>query len=51
MRAEGHPYIHIERLTTFYEGLVCAFLWVRNGVIPAALAHGTAIFLLASALV
>lgn len=36
---------------TLYEGLICAFLRVRSGVIAAALAHGTAIFLLASALV
>lgn len=36
---------------TLYEGLICAFLRLRSGVIAAALAHGTAIFLLASALV
>jgi membrane protease YdiL (CAAX protease family) len=35
---------------TLYEGLICAFLRLRGGVIPAALAHGTAIFLLASGL-
>ena len=33
-----------------YEGLICAFLRMREGVIAAALAHGTAIFLLASGL-
>jgi hypothetical protein len=36
---------------TLYEGLICAFLRLRSGVIAAALAHGTAIFLLTSALV
>ncbi|WP_223168068.1 CPBP family intramembrane glutamic endopeptidase [Nonomuraea sp. SYSU D8015] len=36
---------------TLYEGLICAFLRLRSGVIAAALAHGTAIFLLAGALV
>ncbi|MEU7457968.1 CPBP family intramembrane glutamic endopeptidase [Streptosporangium roseum] len=35
---------------TLYEGLICAFLRLRSGVIAAALAHGTAIFLLAGAL-
>lgn len=35
---------------TLWEGLICAFLRLRWGVIPAALAHGTAIFLLASGL-
>ncbi|MEV0826883.1 CPBP family glutamic-type intramembrane protease [Nonomuraea rubra] len=38
-------------LFTLYEGLICAFLRLRSGVIAAALAHGTAIFLLASALI
>lgn len=33
---------------TLYEGLICAFLRLRWGVLPAALAHGLAIFLLAS---
>lgn len=32
---------------TFAEGLVCAFLRMRYGLIPAILAHGTAIFLIA----
>nr|WP_236667290.1 CPBP family intramembrane glutamic endopeptidase [Nonomuraea sp. K271] len=32
-----------------YEGLICAFLRLRDGVIAAALAHGLAIFLLAGA--
>ncbi|PSK89381.1 hypothetical protein CLV63_12617 [Murinocardiopsis flavida] len=36
---------------TLYEGLICAFLRMRRGVLPAALAHGTAIFLLAAGLV
>jgi membrane protease YdiL (CAAX protease family) len=36
---------------TLYEGLICAFLRLRSGVIAAALAHGIAIFLLAGALV
>ncbi|MGP3931932.1 CPBP family glutamic-type intramembrane protease [Nonomuraea sp. KM88] len=36
---------------TLYEGLICAFLRLRSGVIAAALAHGSAIFLLAAALV
>ena len=36
---------------TLYEGMICAFLRLRSGVIAAALAHGSAIFLLASALV
>ncbi|MCG5219483.1 hypothetical protein [Streptosporangium sp. KLBMP 9127] len=35
---------------TLYEGLICAFLRLRSGVI-AALAHGIAIFLLAGALI
>lgn len=35
---------------TAYEGLVCAGLRLRHGVIAAALAHGGAIFLLASGL-
>ncbi len=33
---------------TLYEGLICAFLRLRYGVLPAALAHGLAIFLLAA---
>lgn len=37
-------------LFTLYEGLICAFLRVRYGVVSAALAHGLAIFLLSSAL-
>jgi len=36
---------------TLWEGLICAFLRMRAGVLPAALAHGTAIFLLACGLV
>ncbi|MGW4793281.1 CPBP family glutamic-type intramembrane protease, partial [Nonomuraea sp. NPDC004297] len=36
---------------TLYEGLICAFLRLRDGVIAAALAHGVAIFLLAGAFV
>ncbi|MEU6726468.1 CPBP family glutamic-type intramembrane protease [Nonomuraea wenchangensis] len=36
---------------TLYEGLICAFLRLRSGVIAATLAHGTAIFLLAGALI
>ncbi|WP_308416834.1 CPBP family intramembrane glutamic endopeptidase [Streptomyces sp. AJS327] len=35
---------------TLYEGLICAFLRLRRGVLAAALAHGSAIFLLAAAL-
>ncbi|MEO3804187.1 CPBP family glutamic-type intramembrane protease [Nonomuraea sp. B1E8] len=35
---------------TLYEGLICAFLRLRPGVIAAALAHGITIFLLAAAL-
>lgn len=38
-------------LFTLYEGLICAFLRMRRGVIPAACAHGLAIFLLASGVV
>lgn len=38
-------------LFTLYEGLICAFLRMRRGVIPAALAHGSGIFLLASGIV
>lgn len=36
---------------TLWEGLICAFLRMRHGVIPAAIAHGLAIFLLGSGLV
>ncbi|GAA2112077.1 CPBP family intramembrane glutamic endopeptidase [Actinomadura alba] len=36
---------------TLYEGLICAFLRMRKGVIAAALAHGIAIFLMASGLI
>ncbi|OAV59821.1 CPBP family intramembrane glutamic endopeptidase [Enteractinococcus helveticum] len=36
---------------TLWEGLICAFLRMRRGVIPAALAHGLAIFLLSSGLI
>lgn len=36
---------------TLWEGLICAFLRLRRGVIPAAIAHGLAIFLLSSGLV
>ena len=36
---------------TLWEGLICAVLRLRRGVIPAAVAHGLAIFLLASGLV
>lgn len=36
---------------TLWEGLICAFLRLRRGVIPAAIAHGLAIFLLSSALI
>ncbi|PRX96059.1 CPBP family intramembrane glutamic endopeptidase [Allonocardiopsis opalescens] len=35
---------------TLYEGLICAALRMRRGVLPAALAHGTAIFLLGAGL-
>ncbi|RCV52906.1 CPBP family intramembrane glutamic endopeptidase [Marinitenerispora sediminis] len=35
---------------TLYEGLICALLRMRHGVVPAALAHGTAVFLLAAGL-
>lgn len=34
-----------------WEGLICAFLRMHRGVIPAAIAHGLAIFLLSSALI
>lgn len=37
-------------LFTLYEGLICAFLRAHRGVLPAALAHGLGIFLLASGL-
>lgn len=33
-----------------WEGLICAFLRMKRGVVPAALAHGIAIFFLASGL-
>lgn len=33
---------------TWYEGMVCALLRMRHGLVPAAFAHGTAIFLIAS---
>lgn len=36
---------------TLWEGLICAFLRLWRGVIPAAIAHGLAIFLLSSALI
>ena len=36
---------------TLWEGMICAFLRMRRGVVPAALAHGLAIFLLSSGLV
>lgn len=36
---------------TLWEGLICAFLRMRRGVITAALAHGVAIFLLGSGLI
>ncbi|GAA4472972.1 hypothetical protein GCM10023190_04290 [Enteractinococcus fodinae] len=36
---------------TLWEGLICAVLRLRRGVFPAAVAHGLAIFLLASGLV
>ncbi|MDO5644512.1 MAG: CPBP family intramembrane metalloprotease [Dermabacter sp.] len=35
---------------TLWEGIICAFLRMYRGVIPAAIAHGLAIFLLASGL-
>ncbi|WP_016696821.1 CPBP family intramembrane glutamic endopeptidase [Actinoalloteichus spitiensis] len=35
---------------TLLEGLICAYLRLRRGLAPAVLAHGTAIFLLASGL-
>lgn len=35
---------------TLWEGLICAFLRLRRGVIPAAIAHGLAIFLISSGL-
>ena len=35
---------------TLWEGLICAFLRMHRGVIPAAIAHGLAIFLLSSGL-
>ncbi|GAA3929568.1 hypothetical protein GCM10023085_08680 [Actinomadura viridis] len=38
-------------LFTLYEGLICAFLRNRRGVIASTVAHGLAIFLLAGALV
>ena len=36
---------------TLWEGLICAFLRMRRGVIPAAIAHGLAIFLLSCGLI
>lgn len=36
---------------TLWEGLICAFLRLRRGVIPAAIAHGLAIFLISSGLI
>jgi membrane protease YdiL (CAAX protease family) len=33
---------------TFYEGLICAYLRQRNGLISAALAHGMGLFLILS---
>jgi uncharacterized protein len=38
-------------LFTLYEGMICAFLRMYRGVIPAAIAHGMAIFVLASGLI
>lgn len=35
-------------LFTLYEGLICAMLRLRYGLMPAVIAHGLAIFLLAS---
>ena len=37
-------------LFAWYEGLVVSFLRLRHGVLPAALAHGLAVFCLASGL-
>ena len=37
-------------LFTLFEGVICALLRATRGVIPAAIAHGLAIFLLASGL-
>lgn len=36
---------------TLWEGLICAFLRMWRGVIPAAIAHGLAIFLISSGLI
>ncbi|HLS15072.1 MAG TPA: CPBP family intramembrane glutamic endopeptidase [Beutenbergiaceae bacterium] len=36
---------------TLWEGLICGFLRLWRGVIPAVIAHGLAIFLLSSALI
>lgn len=36
---------------TLYEGLVCAFLRLRYGIWPAAIAHGVGIFVLACGLI
>lgn len=36
---------------TLWEGLICAFLRMYRGVIPAAIAHGLAIFLIGSGLI
>jgi hypothetical protein len=34
----------------WYEGLLVSFLRMRHGVLPASLAHGLAVFFLASGL-
>ncbi|MFW5418061.1 hypothetical protein J0910_15725 [Nocardiopsis sp. CNT-189] len=37
-------------LFTLYVGLICALLRMRRGVVPAAVAHGPAIFLIGAGL-
>jgi len=37
-------------LFTLYEGLICAFLRMHRGVVPAVIAHGLAIFLIGAGL-
>lgn len=36
---------------TLYEGMVCAFIRMKHGILPATLTHGLTIFLLASGLI
>jgi hypothetical protein len=57
--AAGHSFLAVTvtdvgaplLLFVFYEGLICALVRMRRGTIPAAIAHGGAIFLLVGGVV